>query len=52
MMAAADISAPDFKDASYWWEAAPPSKAAVPALPDRAETALPAVPANPRNRHQ
>jgi len=24
MMAAADISAPDFKDAPYWWEAAIP----------------------------
>lgn len=39
-MAAADISAPDFKDAPYWWEAAPPSKAAVPAPPDRVEVAI------------
>jgi glycine/D-amino acid oxidase-like deaminating enzyme len=39
-MASADISAPDFKDAPYWWEAAPPSKAAVPALPDCPEVAI------------
>ena len=40
MTASADHSAPDFKDAPYWWEAAPPSKAAVPALPDRPEVAI------------
>ena len=39
-MAVADISAPDFKDAPYWWEAAPPSTAVVPALPDRVEVVI------------
>jgi len=39
-MASADISAPDFKDAPYWWEVAPPSQAAVPALPDGPEVAI------------
>src|SRR5262245_18143127 len=34
------ISAPDFKDAPYWWESAPPSTAAVPALPDRVEVLI------------
>jgi glycine/D-amino acid oxidase-like deaminating enzyme len=40
MMAAANVFAPDFKDAPYWWEAAPPSTAAVPAFPDRVEVAI------------
>ncbi|HXU90732.1 MAG TPA: FAD-binding oxidoreductase [Methylomirabilota bacterium] len=39
-MAAANVFAPDFKDAPYWWEAAPPSTATVPALPDRVEVAI------------
>jgi glycine/D-amino acid oxidase-like deaminating enzyme len=39
-MASAELFAPDFKDAPYWWEAAPPSTAAVPALPDRVEVAI------------
>ena len=38
MMAAADIATPDFKDAPYWWEAAPPSTATVQA--PRYQTAL------------
>jgi len=37
---AAKIFAPGFKDAPYWWEAAPPSNAAVPALPERVEAAI------------
>jgi NADPH-dependent 2,4-dienoyl-CoA reductase/sulfur reductase-like enzyme len=40
MMAAAEIFAPGFKDAPYWWEEAPPSKAASRALPDRVEVAI------------
>jgi len=39
-MAPADLFAPDFTDAPYWWEAAPPSKSAVPAAPDRVEVAI------------
>ena len=35
-----DLFASDFKDAPYWWEAAPPSTAAVAALPDRADVAI------------
>jgi glycine/D-amino acid oxidase-like deaminating enzyme len=40
MMAAADLFEPDFKDAPYWWEAAPPSNAAVSAPPDRVDVAI------------
>ncbi|HEY7521247.1 MAG TPA: FAD-binding oxidoreductase [Methylomirabilota bacterium] len=40
MAASADLFAPGFKDAPYWWEAAPPSTAALPALPDRADVAV------------
>ena len=39
-MAAADLFAPDFKEAPYWWEAAPPSNATVPAPPDRIDVAI------------
>src|SRR5262245_30167636 len=39
-MTAADIFAPDFKDAPYWWEAAPPSKATVASPPNRADVAI------------
>src|SRR5262249_10966896 len=39
-MAATEIFAPDFKDAPYWWEAAPPSTATVPPLPDRVDVAI------------
>ena len=35
-----ELFAPDFKDAPYWWEAAPPSTAAVPALADRVDVAI------------
>jgi glycine/D-amino acid oxidase-like deaminating enzyme len=37
---AAGVFAPDFQDAPYWWEAAPPSHAPVPAPPGRAEVAI------------
>src|SRR5262245_55654247 len=40
MMATGDILAPDFKDAPYWWEAAPPSKATVAVPPDRVDVAI------------
>jgi glycine/D-amino acid oxidase-like deaminating enzyme len=40
MMAATGVFAPDFKDAPYWWEAAPPSTTAVPAPPHRVEVAI------------
>ncbi len=39
-MVARDIFAPDFKDAPYWWEAAPPSTVAVPTPPDRVDVAI------------
>jgi hypothetical protein len=39
-MAAAEPFAPDFTEAAYWWEAAPPSTAALPALPDRVEVMI------------
>ena len=39
-MAATGVFAPDFKDAPYWWEAAPPSTMAVPAPPHRVEVAI------------
>ena len=39
-MAAAELFAPHFKDAPYWWEAAPPSTTAVPAPPHRVEVAV------------
>jgi glycine/D-amino acid oxidase-like deaminating enzyme len=39
-MAAAELLAPDFKDAPYWWEAAPPSTTATAALPGRVEIAI------------
>lgn len=35
-----ELFAPDFKDAPYWWEAAPPSTAAVPAPPERVDVAI------------
>jgi glycine/D-amino acid oxidase-like deaminating enzyme len=40
MMAATELFAPDFKDAPYWWEAAPPSTTAVPAPAHRVEVAI------------
>jgi len=39
-MATADIFAPGFKEAPYWWEAAPPSSAPGPEIPDRVEVAI------------
>jgi len=39
-MAVADIFAPNFKDAPYWWEAAPPSAADVDGLPERVDVAI------------
>lgn len=39
-MGTADIFSRDFKDAPYWWEATPPSTAAVPPLPDRVDVAI------------
>jgi glycine/D-amino acid oxidase-like deaminating enzyme len=39
-MAPADLFAPDFTDAPYWWEAAPPSTAAMSAPLDRVDVAI------------
>jgi len=39
-MAARDIFAADFAEAPYWWEAAPPSPAAPPSLPERVDVAI------------
>ncbi|MCI0546552.1 MAG: FAD-binding oxidoreductase [Candidatus Rokubacteria bacterium] len=39
-MAAGSIWAPDFREAPYWWEAAPPSTATVAPPPDRVEVAI------------
>ena len=39
-MVSANIFTPDFKDAPYWWEAAPPSTASVAAPPNRADVAI------------
>jgi glycine/D-amino acid oxidase-like deaminating enzyme len=39
-MAPAELFAPDFKDAPFWWEAAAPSTAAVTAPPLRVDVAI------------
>jgi glycine/D-amino acid oxidase-like deaminating enzyme len=35
-----DVFAPDFKDAPYWWDAAPPTKDAPRAPPGRVDVAI------------
>ena len=39
-MAVARVFTPEFKQAPYWWEAAPPATATVPPLADRVDVAI------------